>query len=445
MKTIKVGLTGADLLSLTYGSACISSNAPIAIHSVSEDLSKSIYLPEGKAIAQLEPNQSLNLSAQGDKLKLDGLAPINGPLSSIILQSQTSGGQFFIKRRKQESVGRCFRGQLIVLARASKIRLILQLPLEEYLHGVLQSEIPANYHIEAIKAQAIVARTYALNPRIDHGHDHCNVCDSYLCCQYFGGQFNKGSEQYEKAIQATAGQILTYQEQPILALFSACAGGHTENYENCFSDPQTNAFPPTPIAYLRGVAEGELPNDFKPIPSERALKQLWAENKPETCDAWSSSFKWSVKLPAQSLEAHMHHVVEEMVAGKDTAPFVIPPSSQVFGEIKSLEVDQRGVAGTAITMSVDTSKGIWRFKKELIIRNLFKNSDLALHRLHSARIFFEHVRNQSGTLTNLLISGFGKGHGVGFQQVGAQGLASLNKDCQSILKHYYAGCQIVSL
>ena len=53
--------------------------------------------------------------------------------------------------------------------------------------GVLQSEIPATYHIEAIKAQAIVARTYALNSRIDHAPDHCNVCDSFLCCQYFSG------------------------------------------------------------------------------------------------------------------------------------------------------------------------------------------------------------------------------------------------------------------
>jgi stage II sporulation protein D len=442
MKTIRVGLTGADLLSLTYRSACISSNAAIEIYSLSEELNKSSYLPVGKALAQLDPNQNLNLLAQGDKLKLDGLAPISNRFSSIILQSQTSGGQFFVKCRTQETLGRRFKGQIIVLAKAGKIRIILQLPLEEYLHGVLQSEIPGNYHIEAIKAQAIVARTYALNPRINHNLDHCNVCDSYLCCQYFAGLPVKISEHHKLAIEATKDQILTYKDEPILALFSACAGGHTEDYENCFSDPQTNAFPPAPIPYLRGVPEGKLPPRFQPIPNESALKQLWNENKPQTCDAWSPSFKWMLRIPAQSIEAHMHHIVEEMVTSRETASFVTPPPSQIFGEVNSFQVDKRGVAGTAIILSVVTSKGIWQFKKELIIRNLFKNTDLAIHRLNSAKVFFEHVRDQSGLLTSLLVYGLGRGHGVGFQQVGAQGLAMAKMNCQSILEHYFTACQI---
>ena len=190
------------------------------------------------------------------------------------------------------------------------------------------------------------------------------------------------------------------------------------------------------------MAEGKLPASFQPEPNEDALRQLWNENKPQTCDAWSSSFKWMLRLSAQSIEAHMHHIVEEMVANKETAPFITPPASRIFGEVKSFQIDKRGVAGTGIILSVNTSKGIWQFKKELNIRNLFKNPDLSIHRLNSAKIFFDHVKDRSGMLNSLSVYGFGRGHGVGFQQIGAQGLAMSQKSCQKILDHYFLGCQI---
>jgi stage II sporulation protein D len=443
MKIIRVGLTSSDQISLKHDKACISSNAPLEIYAAKLDSGKSMYLPDGPVKARLYPGQRLNFAAgvNNSNFNENGLED----LSSLLLRTTTGNGQLFVKCRKNETVGRCFQGELIVLKSHDSMQLILQLTLEEYLRGVLQSEIPASYHIEAIKAQAIVARTYALNPRINHSLAHCNVCDSFLCCQYFAGFPSHHSESHDTAIRETVGQILAYKDKPILALFSACAGGHTESYENCFSNPETNEFPPEPIPYLRGVPEGQLPPSFKSNPSEAALRQLWQEPTVQTCDAWSSSFKWSIEISAQSLEAQMHRIVEEMLNEKDTAPFVIPSPDNIFGEIQSFQIDKRGVAGTAIVLSVCTSKGKWQFKKELVIRNLFKNHELAIHRLNSARIFVDHRHNQHGLLTGVFIGGFGRGHGVGFQQIGAQGLASKKINHQSILQHYFSGCYIVSI
>src|SRR5262249_48048204 len=161
---------------------------------------------------------------------------------------------------------------------------------------------------------------------------------------------------HSEAIDQTKGQIMTHQDKPILALFSSSAGGHTENYESCFSDLQTKAFPPQPIPYLKGVAEGRLPSDFHSPPDEKAMATLWHWPAPTTVDGWASQFKWSVILPADLLEASMHHVIDKLLNKSDTAPFVIPPQSTIFGQVKSFEIQSRGVGGTAISMAINTSK-----------------------------------------------------------------------------------------
>src|SRR5579864_7616968 len=100
-----------------------------------------------------------------------------------------------------------------------RIRLVLLADLESYVSGVLQSEMPASYKLDAIKAQAVAARTYGLNPRLSHEAEGFNVCDSYLHCQYFGGITSSISQSQKAAIEQTKGQILTSQGKPILALF----------------------------------------------------------------------------------------------------------------------------------------------------------------------------------------------------------------------------------
>jgi SpoIID/LytB domain protein len=293
--------------------------------------------------------------------------------------------------------------------------------------------------LEAMKAQAVLARTYGIRPRLPHAADGFNVCDSYLHCQAFYG-VSKLTGMQQQAIASTKDEILLYEGKPALALFSAAAGGHTESYENAFSDPLTNAFPPPAIPYLRGVPEGSLPNGF---PSEQALRALYATPNPKTVDAWSPGhFKWRVVLTGNQLEAHMHHVVSELRKDPQFAPFIKAPKSEKFGHIKSFEVGRRGVAGTAIDLIVHTSEGDWTISKELTIRSAFENPEVKLKRLRSARLFFDQETDSLGLLSQVTISGFGSGHGVGLQQVGAEGLARQGKTYREIIEHYYRGTTV---
>ncbi|MBX9877189.1 MAG: SpoIID/LytB domain-containing protein [Candidatus Obscuribacterales bacterium] len=405
--------------------------------------SVSVFCPQAIVIdqdsqKQMSTSSEIQVQAKGNQLILK---TENQTLqaNSFLIKSNNNETIHIRSLSREGHLQPNYHGELELIAKKNKIQVLVHCDLETYLRGVLSSEIPASYNLEAVKAQAVAARTYGLKPRIDHTPDGFNVCDSYLCCQYFAGYPKSIAERHESAITQTKNQILTFNNEPILALFSACAGGHTENYENCFSDPITGAFPPQPLPYLKGVTEGKLPNGY---PSENALRELYHETKPDTCDSFSNKFRWHLTFSADQLEAHMHHVAETMLDDKLTAPFIFPPPSKKFGHIEKFEITKRGVAGTAISMTVHTSTGPWIIKKELIIRSLFKNPELNVARLMSARIFFDHKRNNLNLLTDLIVYGFGWGHGVGLQQNGAQGLALQGKTYKQILAHYFPGSAI---
>lgn len=104
---------------------------------------------------------------------------------------------------------------------------IVPMALEEYITGVVHCEMPANFEPEALKAQAVVARTYALRMRQKSGkHPEADVCAQSDCCQ---GYTNGENEKIRAAVAATAGQVLTYDGALIEATYFSSAGGRTED------------------------------------------------------------------------------------------------------------------------------------------------------------------------------------------------------------------------
>ena len=135
---------------------------------------------------------------------------------------------------------------------------IEQIPLDDYLYGVVASEMPANFEKEALKAQAVVARTYTIYKIINGGkHENADICDSPSCCQAWiskEDRFAKWNEQdaennWNKIIEAvdsTKGEIITYNGSPINAFFHSNSGGATETVSNVWGG--------TDLPYLQTVA-----------------------------------------------------------------------------------------------------------------------------------------------------------------------------------------------
>lgn len=114
---------------------------------------------------------------------------------------------------------------------------LVSMELEDYLFGVLLAEMPATFEMDALKAQAVAARTFALYCQQQRIHDDATVCTSASCCQGYisplrymeQGGSNANVEKVRLAVTETAGQVLTYHDQLILATYFDCSGGMTED------------------------------------------------------------------------------------------------------------------------------------------------------------------------------------------------------------------------
>ena len=118
---------------------------------------------------------------------------------------------------------------------------IEEIPIDEYLYNVVSAEMPADFEKEALKAQAVVARTYTIY-QIKHSnnkHDGADICDQATCCQAWiskedrfekwdANDRNNNWTKIEEAVDCTAGKIITYNNEPINAFFHSNSGGKTE-------------------------------------------------------------------------------------------------------------------------------------------------------------------------------------------------------------------------
>lgn len=129
---------------------------------------------------------------------------------------------------------------------------VSKMELEEYIISVLLGEMPQDFELEALKAQAVVARTYTENRKENPKHDFSNVCTDSTCCQAFMSQeayINaEGSAQFlervKQAVSETKGQVLMYQGKVIEATYFSCSGGKTEDAKAVWGSD---------IPYLRSV------------------------------------------------------------------------------------------------------------------------------------------------------------------------------------------------
>lgn len=126
----------------------------------------------------------------------------------------------------------------------SKSGEVEEMSMEEYLVGVVSAEMPANFELEALKAQVVVARTYTAYKMFKGGkHDNANICDDSKCCQAWiskEDRFEKWNEadrennwnKITTAVNETKGKIITYNGEPINAFFHSNSGGTTETVSN---------------------------------------------------------------------------------------------------------------------------------------------------------------------------------------------------------------------
>lgn len=259
--------------------------------------------------------------------------------------------------------------------------------LDEYIACVVSAEMPAKYDIEALKAQAIVARTYTIYKiTTSKKHNNADICDQSTCCQAWISKEDRlkkwdaeeATANWNKILQAvndTAGKIITYEGKPINAFFHANSGGKTE----------------VPFYVWGGTGYPYL--------------QVVETSGEDAYSQYSSEAKFTKK-----------EFIEEIK--KEHEDFKID-----FKEKDCIKITKRDESDRVVTVKIGNL-------------NLSGVETRTLLGLKSANFTVEIQED------NILFKVIGYGHGVGMSQTGADALAKQGKNYEEIIKHFYVGVEI---
>jgi stage II sporulation protein D len=305
---------------------------------------------------------------------------------------------------------RAYRGRLYLTLDASgRLAAVHAIALEELLRGLVPSEMPASSPLEALKAQAVTARSNVL-AQIGTRHltDPYELCSEVHCQAYRGEAAQVASS--DAAVRATAGEALFGKADHRLvdAVYSAMCGGYGEDNEAIWGNlpnPNLRGRPDLPAQDATAWRGG--------IAGEKRLAEFLATAPAAWCGRASGARKDRYRWERRFTRAEMDALVEPLGVGTVT----------------SLEATSRGVSGRARTLRVSGSQGSTVVHGELRIRRLLRNLPSAM---------FLVSRNANGWL----LRGGGWGHGAGMCQWGAVGRAEAHQTYVEILRAYYSGAEV---
>ncbi len=322
------------------------------------------------------------------------------------------------KRTGSNRLARTLRGEIEISRhpRKNAFKIVNVIDLESYTQGVLTAEMPIRSPMEALKAQAVIARTHALfvkDVRPRHKYDGYQLCDGQHCQVYFG----VGSETSKSrtVVEDTKGRVVTHRGRVAEILYSSNCGGHSQ------SSGDLRGW--TLVPYFTGVSDG---NGTDPIPSSPWELRQWLKGSPKSyCSpsayVYSSHYRWSRVVPAKDLERRLHRTLK-------------------IGRLKHLLPLKRSVSGHLNSIQVTGTKGVKVVDTEMRIRGLF-----GIGSQRSTLFVMDTEYDSKGRPKNFIFSGGGWGHGVGMCQSGAMGRAEAGQSYAKILKSYYKGIEVGNL
>lgn len=333
------------------------------------------------------------------------LAPddIRFQLGTICIEPKDSSDRITINSLTRGYGTPSYRGKLELFATAEGIVIVNEVPLEEYLYAVVPSEMPASYEAEALKCQAVCARSYAHCQMLAFGYPEYSAhVDDSVSYQVYGN--SKEQQTTIRAVQETAGQKLHFANEVVKTYYYSTSCGHSTSIEawgSTLTDENN---------YLKGVS----------ICDEAGKK--YEENLP-----W---YRWKAVVSEQT----MSNLIE-LNTGKE------------IGTLQNISVTKQGVGGVALQIVVTGSKGTITVETENKIRAALGGDGYKIEKqdgnfVKSTKLLpsaFFTIAKSGG---NYIIEGGGYGHGIGMSQNGANEMAKVGKTYEEILQFFYPGTEV---
>lgn len=328
-----------------------------------------------------------------------------------------------------------------------------EVPLEEYLRRVVPSEMPSAYAKEALKAQAVCARTYAVWQMQDYAYPeyeaHVDDSVSYQVYNHIENQ-----ETTDQAVRETEGQILLYEDRPVKAYYFATSCGATTD-ENIWEKGDREQTP-----YIAGRRIGESQSK-KDLTDEETFSKFIKKKHAGDLEMEEPWYRWNGYVSLEQIgknvekwaKARAEHSVDGIMEKKGE-DYVWSDGAGI-GAVASAEILERNTGGAVHQMLITGENGTLKIKYEYNIRlmlgipggDIYKNDGSigeGGNLLPSGYFVLEPVE-ENGKLAGYQVFGGGLGHGAGMSQNGARILAEQGNSYEEILTYFYSGVRLARL
>ncbi|MCX7018257.1 MAG: SpoIID/LytB domain-containing protein [bacterium] len=361
----------------------------------------------------------------------DGVAVANGVFAGDIRANGSSGGiEAIIQGKRYHGTSAlvviatsgdpvaCFqisskryRGSLVLQSRRGGFDVINDLDIDDWLKGVLPAEIGASSPVEALKAQAVAARSEAVHklarpPHAAEGYDFCTG----VHCQAYKGMTDEGTIS-NAAVDGTRGIVLTVNGQVIDAVYHNVCGGATSSADDVWDGPpEPGIVPVFDSRSARGAPNLASDEAMARFINDASMDIFCNSSQPGYPNYAKKYFRWQKTLSAAELER---------VCG--------------VGRVRDVVVTERRASGRVRKLRIEGERGSRTVEKELPIRNMFN--------LWSG-LFVVRVLRSGNTVQSATFTGAGNGHGAGLCQMGARTMGFMGYSFTDILGHYYRGTRL---
>lgn len=370
-------------------------------------------------------NETAELS-DGETLELDTASAYLSE-ERVILTPKSDDARLTIESIERNYGTPVYAGTLEVVKNSGGLVVINDVDLETYLYSVVPSEMPAGYELEALKAQAVCARSYAYRQILLNGYASYGAhVDDSVSYQVYNNL--PTDEKVVQAVDATAGKVLKFGDEVATTYYFSTSCGYTTNETIWKNGLEENSY-----------ISGKLLNDSMEkldLRKEENFREFILNEEYETYDSGESWYRWELTVPV----SHITESVNEIEA---------------IGSVKDITVTERNDGGVVHRVVVTGEKGALELLYEHAIRVALNGQGETITRTYGkdttggtmlpSGFFVVDRVEEDGELTGFLFRGGGFGHGAGMSQNGANHMAQAGKSCEQILNLFYEGCELSDL
>ncbi len=353
----------------------------------------------------------------------------------IEVSSTQSGVGITVKSLEKNGENPTYEGVLEIYNEKNTLRLINEVSLETYLKYVVPSEMPSSYPKEALKVQAVCARTYALyqiqEKRLQMYDADVDDTINFQVYAHISPQ-----RTTTQAVKDTMGQIIAYDGEPIEAYFFSTSCGFTSGIEVWEAEKNIPYLSPISVS-LNEKKDTEVFSVSKGIISEEAFVNHLKKSNTGDLESSENWYRWNVTYSWENLKNRVY----------DQYPQI--------GQLQSIKIKERSSGGAVISLELNGNSGTAYIENEYDVRKFFlpKNEKVTLQdgstapkqKLLPSAYFYIKTKYKDDKISGLQLIGGGYGHGVGLSQNGAKYMAENGMSWRAIIKKFYKNVTIVDI